>query len=225
VEAQEMARDDVAGKAEDVPALPVPAPPTPRILLPSAASQPEAQTDIERHLQEHERTIKQGVDAILRGFSPRPTETTPTQQPEPTGGGPTRVPITREQEARGRRGEEEYLRRIKLPGGWEGFSFLEDRRSDNCGYDFLCLYGGRQVKVEVKTFVRDGRVIVSDGELREAARSGDDYYLLGLVDDGPAEKWESVILRNPVAKLLEKGRFQVDAKLEVAAREIIGGFR
>lgn len=85
-------------------------------------------------------------------------------------------------------------RKPQLPGGWEGVRLTTDRREDGCGNDFLCLMANREAKLEVKTFVHDGRVVVTTEELREAATSTSDYYLVGVLDDSkPENEWPSVV--------------------------------
>jgi len=101
-----------------------------------------------------------------------------------------------------------------------GFVSSKDTRSDGTGYDFVCRQCEREVKVEVKTFTPDGRVILSANELRAAALLGDDYYLIGFVDSGPEQQWASRILQNPFPKLLDKGKFDLDVKLQAKAVEI-----
>jgi len=106
---------------------------------------------------------------------------------------------------------------LELPGGWKGFTLVDDKRGVRCGYDFLCDMGDREVKLEVKTFTRDGRVVVTKLELQEAAASQDDYYLIGILDNGkPEYDWDTFKLRNPIDTLLTKGQ----AKLQVSAANI-----
>jgi Domain of unknown function (DUF3883) len=91
-------------------------------------------------------------------------------------------PITPEQRARGLAGELEIKRRLSCPGGWEGYILLKDTRDDGCGYDFEVKQGERTVRLEVKTFNADGRVIVTNRELHAAAEYKADYYLIGVQD-------------------------------------------
>ena len=129
--------------------------------------------------------------------------------------------ISPQQQARGKQGEEEIKRRLELPGGWAGFVFVEDKRSEDCGYDFLGKMGERQVKLEVKTFALDGRIIVTATELHAAAESKDDYYLIGVLDDGkPEAEWSTSIICNPIQVLLSKGEFDIEAKLHAPAADI-----
>ena len=88
------------------------------------------------------------------------------------------------------------------------------------GYDFVCRQGEREVKVEVKTFTADGRVILSANELRAAALVGDDYYLIGFIDNGSQQTWASRILQNPLPQLLDKGRFDLDVKPQAKAGDV-----
>jgi hypothetical protein len=98
---------------------------------------------------------------------------------------------------------------------------VADKRNENCGYDFLGKMGERQVNLEVKTFTIDGRVIITDTELRAAADSQDDYYLVGVLDDGkPEAEWCTSIISNPIQVLLSRGEFDIEAKLCAPAAEI-----
>jgi len=129
--------------------------------------------------------------------------------------------IRREQEVRGRRGEDEMKRRLEDPDGWGGLRLVRDRRADGCGYDFLCTQNGDEVELEVKTFAPGGRVIVTLKELQQAYASRAAYYLLGLLDDGrPPSEWGGVIRKDPIELLLSVGAFQLDAKLEAAADKL-----
>lgn len=128
---------------------------------------------------------------------------------------------TPEQQLRGRRGEEEIKRRITLPGGWEGFTFIEDKRDDGCGFDFLCAQDTRSVKLEIKTFSSSGHIVVTSNELREAAVSGDDYYMIGVHDDGkPDNEWRTFLIQNPINQLLSQGKFDLEAKLQAPAKMV-----
>lgn len=129
--------------------------------------------------------------------------------------------ITSEQEARGKRGEEEIKRRLQLPGGWEGFTLLQDRREDGCGYDFLCQVGEEEICLEVKAFLKEGRIFVSSKELKVAAEMQEKYVLVGILDNHqPEHQWVTFILQNPLELLLSKGDFDVNPKLEVAALQL-----
>jgi hypothetical protein len=136
-----------------------------------------------------------------------------------SGHGETR--ITRDQEVRGKRGEEEMKRRLEGPEGWGGLQLLRDTRDDGCGYDFLCAERGEEVKLEVKTFIPGGRVVITLRELQEAYASRERYYLLGLIDDGhPSTEWRAVIRKDPIEHLLKVGSFELDAKLEATAEKL-----
>jgi hypothetical protein len=129
--------------------------------------------------------------------------------------------VTPEQELRGRLGEEEIKRRLEQPGGWAGLTLVSDNRKVVCGYDFLCGKDGQQVEVEVKTFVRHGRVVVSTNELREAARKGKNYYLLGVLEsDAPRSDWQTVLVQDPFSTLMANGELTIHAKLEAPAASI-----
>jgi hypothetical protein len=51
--------------------------------------------------------------------------------------------------------------------------------------------------------------------------SQEDYYLLGLLDDGmPSQNWRSLLIRNPLQILLATGEFDIQAKLVAPAKAI-----
>jgi hypothetical protein len=131
--------------------------------------------------------------------------------------------ITAEQSARGVAGEEEIKRRLSLPGGWDGFVLVRDVRALGCGYDFEVRHGESEAKMEVKTFTTVGRIIFTSRELQEAGESRGAYYLVGVLDSAePASHWSTFLTKDPILKLLKKGEFVVDAKLQVAAASMFG---
>lgn len=101
-----------------------------------------------------------------------------------------------------------------------GFVLLRDTRAEDVGYDFLCKQGERIAHVEVKTFTLDGRIIVSANELRAALRIRGDYYMIGFIDDGPEQQWVPRIVIDPLPRLPDKGKFDLDVKLQARAGEI-----
>jgi len=131
-------------------------------------------------------------------------------------------PITVKQSARGDAGEEEIKRRLRLPTGWEGFVFVRDTRKDGCGFDFEAKYSNRLVKLEVKTFTLDGRVIVTSRELQAAAEHRSDYYLIGVLDDRSQSRahWKTFLMRDPILSLISMGNFVLDTKLQIDASEL-----
>jgi hypothetical protein len=132
---------------------------------------------------------------------------------------------TPEQQLRGKKGEEEIRRRLMLPAGWDGFFLEKDRRRDGCGYDFLCRHGERIVKLEVKTFLRNGRVTVTSRELQEAGASETDYYLIGVLDDGRrVRQWPTFRLENPLATIMTRGKIDLQAKVHASALEASVGY-
>ena len=130
--------------------------------------------------------------------------------------------LSTEQIDRGKRGEEEIKKRLMLPNGWAGFTLKADKRNDGCGYDFLCILDAKEVKLEVKTFAQNGRIIISSRELQAAAEDPNNYYLIGVLDDEDIEKpWSEVgIIYNPLEILITRGNFDFQAKLTVVASEI-----
>lgn len=211
-EAQELARDDLLGRTEVAPPIPVPEPPPAQIVSP-APSESENQTATK--IGEHKGNVGRQLEDLMDGIGKHGGAGDSGKPGLRPRGSPTR-----EQEVRGKRGEEEFLRRVQLPGGWMGFIFKKDTRSENVGYDFVCLQGPREVRVEVKTFSRDGRVILSANELRAASQFGVDYYLVGFLDEGSETKWISAVLQNPLPQLLGKGSFNVDVELQARAADV-----
>lgn len=140
-----------------------------------------------------------------------------TQDPKPSN--PGLDPITAEQAARGVAGEEEILRRLRLPGGWDGFVFVRDTRAGRCGFDFEASFGERLVALEIKTFTHDGRVILTSRELQAAAERKTDYFLIGIQDSDEElpPRWKSFQICNPLLRLMTMGEFVLDAKLQVQA--------
>jgi hypothetical protein len=112
---------------------------------------------------------------------------------------------------------------LELPGGWSGFSLEADARNDGCGYDYLCAYESKKIKMEVKTFAPQGRVHLTARELQEAATSREEYFLVGVLDTGgPPDKWPARVLRDPLHTLLSRGEFEIEATLALAAHEVFG---
>jgi len=225
-EAQDLALAMIAG--ETLESFPVPPPPPARIIhRPSTdpGESSEGRIEIKEKLQEHRDTIVKGADGLIQGLTgpperqPKKPDTVPDTPPPP----PTPKPkkITPEQEARGRKGEDEIKRRLERPGGWEGFTLIEDRSEQGCGYDFWCARGTSEVMLEIKTFTPNGRVFVTITELREAAAGRADYYLVGVLDDGkPEHEWTTIIIPDPIDILLTKGTFDIEATLRASASDI-----
>ena len=223
-EAQDTARAIVSG--EHIVAAAAPPPPPVIIRAPSIshAESVDSERSMTRALESHKEKLGRKTDALLAVMidssrsipghkTPRDlTAISPSEEP---------MGITPEQEERGVRGEEEIKRRLELPGGWGGFSLRADMRLTACGYDFLAATGERDVELEVKTFSRDGRVVVTSRELQQAAVSQEDYYLVGVLDDGgPENDWPTFSICNPAATLLSKGEFDIQAKLQAPAAEV-----
>ena len=229
-EAQDMARALVSGEDVDAREITVQLPPPAKVVTKSFTSKEEASGEqkgtLDDRIHGHGELLKKKAADFLQQLT---TQALGTKQ---TAGAPTSQStlsinvsstsrITQEQEERGRRGEQEIKRRLQLPGGWMGFSLCEDKRQSGCGYDFLCDIDGRQVKLEVKTFSSDGYVIVTNRELQEAAASQDDYYLVGVLDDGkPENEWQTFMIRNPIRILLSEGEFDIQARLYARAGDL-----
>ncbi len=229
-ETQEEAREILLGTAQHELALP---PPRAILIESSLTTSDEAHQHVQSAstFNSHEQDLVQQTKAFLNDLA------TPTREPDHedhlsfTDDAPSHplsvttirsASITEEQKHRGLLGEEEIKRRLLLPGGWEGFVLIEDHRTPPRGYDFLCSREGCSVRLEIKTFARHGRVIVTSGELREAANDGTSYYLVAVLDNGLApESWDTFILRNPIDNLLHLGTFRTDPELHVPSEALI----
>lgn len=222
-EAQDMAWAMVLGKTPEAPPMTVPPSPPARVIGPGAidaGKPPDDKQSIEEKIRGHREKLNEKTnDFVWRLVG--------TSKKKQTGDATIHSPtekvgkVTAEQMDRGKKGEEEIRRRLERPGGWEGFILLADKRDQGCGYDFLCVMGEREVKLEVKTFAQDGRVVVTSLELQEAAASQDDYYLIGILDDGKLEyEWSTFLIPNPINILLTKGEFDIQAKLQAPAADV-----
>lgn len=224
-EAQEEARAILRGEEKTVVADLSP-PPALLINLP-VGRQIREEIDIATLLEQHQEHLRTEAQKFVEGLQhgiehdkqsgDRPDSTYPRITTPPPGNR-----VTDEQQLRGRRGEEEIRRRLLLPGGWEGFVFLEDHREPPRGYDFLASLDNENVKLEVKTFTSNGQAVVTEGELREAALARRHYYLVGLIDDGgPPARWKTIIVSDPLMFLLEHGRFSASPELRVTAEALL----
>ncbi|MFQ5851498.1 MAG: protein NO VEIN domain-containing protein [Candidatus Binatia bacterium] len=227
-EAQEIAWDMVSGEAIEAKPIAAPPPPPAKVMSPgaiNAGKSPDDKQSMEEKIHRHQERLSEKTTNLVLGLVTGTSKKEQAQETpidsitiSPTG---KFGEITPEQRDRGKRGEKEIKRRLELPGGWEGFALVADKRDSVCGYDFLCAMGEREVKLEIKTFIRNGRVVVTSLELQEAAASQDDYYLIGMLDDGkPEYEWSTFILRNPIDVLLTEGEFDIQAKLQASATDI-----
>jgi hypothetical protein len=205
-EVQELARDLMLG--EHIPSPPTPPPP------PVAVQQlpmPEGEDPIRKHREMLQHQLEDLVDEF-GGKTGNYEERARTK--EPTGPSP-------EQIERGRRGEQEILRRLRMPGGWAGFSLVADHRLISDGYDFLCALNGIEVMIEVKTFSRNGSIVITGNEIRAAAASEKRYYLIGVLDDnGPPMTWQTFTLNDPLSRLFLIGTFRTQLELQAKAVEL-----
>ena len=226
-EAQDLAWAMISGEVTEAPVSP---PPPPAKIVswvpPDASGEKDGEQTLEGIIREHQDRIGQKTDDLMgeladlpRRGTPLGSDTTTDELPLIVGvGGPTPRQIRL-----GKSGEEEIKRRLKRPGGWEGFTLIADKREEGCGYDFLCAMGGRTVELEIKTFMSNGRVFVGDKELRVAAASQDDYYLIGVLNDGKSEhEWVTFIICNPISILLAKGEFDIQPTLRASAADLFG---
>lgn len=220
-EAQEEARallrgEEAVGRSET--------PPPAVVVAPAARQEAQNGETITRALTAHEQEIaaqtRSFVEDLLHGGA-RPRVSQSDKNSAASGERARGQSITPEQQLRGRLGEEEIMRRLKLPGGWEGFRFLEDHRELRCGYDFLASLAEQSVKLEVKTFSPGGQVVVTEGELRQAAASRSSYFLIGALDDGgPPHSWKTVIVQDPLEILLREGRFSTNPELRLKSESL-----
>jgi len=224
VEAQDMASAVVSGEVPENVSSP---PPARFIRLSSDTGHPEPD-DRQEIIQKQREDAQQQVEDFIQILSPtdeiesKGQANGPKPSPMPKElpsrlGGPTK-----EQQERGRRGEEELKRRLSLPGGWEGFVLLEDKREESCGYDFLCIFDQRKVNLEIKTFTRNGYVVVTESELQAAAHYQTNYYMVGVLADEclPESKWETVIVCDPIKELLQAGTIHIQAEVKAVASDI-----
>ncbi|MEK7996193.1 MAG: DUF3883 domain-containing protein [Planctomycetota bacterium] len=226
LEAQEEAFSIVAG-GETVSGPPEqPVPPPPAHIVPHsgegtpASGQPVK--DLLSATQVHEEKVREKAATVVRNLIQPARAGREREGPPPLEQVPA-DPVSREQRDRGRRGEDEIRRRLLAEDGWEGFTLVNDVRDQRCGYDFLCRKAGRKVKLEVKTFTENGRVILTARELQEAATGREDYNLIGVLDDGgPANWWRTVIVRDPLPHLLALGEFEIEATLGLPAAVLFG---
>jgi hypothetical protein len=212
-EAQEMARALCSGEYTEGSFSVPPPPPPAHLIIPKSGLPRGEGTSLTQTLHKHHIDLNKKTENLINAVARR----TVNESAAP----PKSSEITPQQEVRGTMGEEEILRRLNLPGGWEGFVLFSDDRKSRCGYDFLCKQQENQVKFEIKTFLANGHVYLTVRELQQASASGASYYLVGVLDDGgPAQDWKTFIIRNPLEHLLHHGKFDYEARLEAAAAEL-----
>ena len=128
-EAQELARDDIFGTPPtDDSKVPAAA-----LVVPVSPAQPDESGANEKQID----LLKDGAAKKLASILDDLKRNDGGGGRRDGGGHRGAVKVTREQEVRGRRGEEEFLRRIALPGGWMGFVLIRDTESESTGYDFV----------------------------------------------------------------------------------------
>jgi len=216
-EALDMARAMITGEIAEVPPSP---PPAPKAITDGFGSNRQ-QIDIEDFNKKVEDSFKKGAEDFSNTLANDQQDPACKSGTTNRGGRLQHDEPTPEQQLRGEKGEEEIKRRLELPEGWAGLKLVADKRKERCGYDFLCEEDGNNVELEVKTFTKNGRVIVSSDELQAAVSSAERYYLLGVLDDGgPTTEWQTILLRNPFPVLIQKGKLAIRTKLEVAAADI-----
>lgn len=226
-EALDMARAMIKGEVAETPLAPPPPPSQPSTTEPSPIWTDGDLTDLTKQVEDTFKSAAGDFSDVLvtaqsrEGSSVSGTGGSGSSLSHGQGSKLQFDEPTPEQQRRGEMGEEEIKRRLELPGGWADMVLVADRRHERCGYDFLCDKSGLKVKLEVKTFSQNGRVIVTTEELYEAAASGDDYFLLGVLDDGgPATGWKTRLIQNPFPALVNKGSLAIRTKLEAPASDI-----
>lgn len=213
LEAQDHASFLMSGETPSSPPPPptpesVPSPPPP--VVTDAATPESWVAEKDELLEKHRAELEEKAGRLLARVT---GDTTVSGG----GGGGGSSPEQREQ---GREGEDEIKRRLELDGGWGGMTLSADKRDDRCGYDFLCSDGERMLKLEVKTFSVNGRLMFTALELQEAA-SSDNYILVGVLATGePPYAWPTYMVRNPIVSILSRGHFWLDARLQVPAAEL-----
>jgi len=226
-EALDMGRAMLTGEAIEIE--PISPPPPAKIISTfdtNGTMQLLGKQSFEEKIRKHQEHLNQKTNGIVLRLITNTTNERKDEKSTLNADGITYFKgnegITLEQETRGKKGEEEIKRRLQLPGGWESFKLIADKRKQGCGYDFLCIMGGNdEVEIEVKTFTRDGHIVVTSRELQEAATSNDGYFLVGVLDNGgPENEWKTYIRQNPIDILLMKGEFDIDTRLQSSANEI-----
>ncbi len=225
-ESQDMAWDLTTGEAiEQSRTISTPPPPVQTIDMRSKSISPDYGLRLKDRIKRHQEGLSNETISFLDSLM---ISAPGKQQPQVTSANITKDrlsfvsdAITPEQKERGKRGEEEIKRRLKLPGGWGGLTLIADKRADRCGYDFLCAMSNKEIKLEVKTFTRNGRIVVTSRELQAAAEDPDKYYLVGVLDDeNPETEWSTFLILNPLESLLIKGEFDFQTTLKITAAEI-----
>lgn len=206
-EALELAQAMVSGETVVASPLSLPPPPPAKVVYSRYAS-PEERAGIQQKIRSQQEKLSIRAHDLLGRLAGGQSDG--GRAPGSSRGGGQQE-LTREQSERGKRGEEEIKRRLQFPGGWESFTLIADKRDAGCGYDFLCTLGDREIKLEVKTFNNDGRVVFTSRELQEAAASKEGYCLIGVLDDGrPINEWDAFKMYNPIDNLLTKGDFDIE---------------
>jgi len=213
-EAQDMGRSIISGEVISPETKSLPLPPPLKIIAKTPDIGKGGLANLDKKIDEQ---ITQGKDKFIAGLS---VGSGGKGQSHGLEHAKNNV-ITHEQEIRGKRGEEEIKRRLMLPGGWEGLSLVLDKRSDGCGYDYLCTLDNRNVMLEVKTFGENGRIIFTGRELQEAANRKGDYYLIGVLDDGlPEQGWKAFLLPDPFKELVTTGKLVTHYELQILASDM-----
>ncbi len=223
IEAQDSAKGMINGEYEP-PKVEL-APPPKAIHVTAKPDESGLSGDLSTTLNKHQVEIASKTNGVLSGLmstSGGGHSTTAGKDNHGVGGNGAIAAskVSLEQKQRGLQGEEEIKRRISSQVGWEGFILKKDTRYDACGFDFLCVKDQEEVKVEVKTFTRNGYISMTNNELIEAVKSGDSYYLLGIMyTEQPENSWPTFIMKAPANRLFSLGTFEIDTRLQVPAEK------
>lgn len=216
----------ITGEYAPAQAVVIPPPPKVKIIVPASKRSDESSTAMDEMKNKHQADAAEKVTnnlnkLLVGGSSEDNSKKSLTSHKGDISVGAAKV--TNEQQVRGLKGELEIKRRMMNDGGWEGFTLIQDTRQNNCGFDFLCLKNGLEVKVEVKTFAENGYISVTNKELIESGLSKDHFYLVGLLDDGnPEYGWKSFELKDPFIALTKLGKFEIETRLQVDPTVIFG---
>ncbi len=176
VENQDSVNGLLSGEYAPAPAAVIPPPPKAKVIVPEAKRPGESATTMEDIKQKHHSGTTSKLSDMIAQILSGGTSNGGTNN---TGSSPRNShsisdsKVTREQQVRGLKGEDELKRRLMTDGGWEGFTLLRDTRQEKCGFDFLCLKNTAEVKVELKTFTENGYISVTNKELFESGKSKD----------------------------------------------------
>ena len=134
------------------------------------------------------------------------------------------APPSKEQQDRGKKGEEEILHRFDKQGEVRGLKLLKDHRYLGQGYDFLCRETRRNITVELelKTYkALEGQIVLTPKEFERVATKSDRYYLWGLQDNGKKSgEWDLRTLQAPHGEIVRLAVEEIHVTHRIAAGEV-----